>query len=357
MPTRPLTDDKIRLTLKKLRETNHNVDQTAQFLDCAPATVRRHIREAEYRGLTETEPGETPKGPSFPTLPDDRPSNEEYRDWRKKSFQRKYAARLAREWFPIEMPDDKPVGICWFGDPHVDDDGCNWPLLEEHAEICARTDGLYGANLGDTTNNWVGRLTRLYMHQDQSRDSALQGAEIFISGLGIEWLLLIRGNHDIWSGDLKNDPLYWMQSGPAPMEDWEARLRLVFPNKQECFIHASHHFRGTSLFHPLHGSIRQVLEAGQAQLYISGHTQEYGTMKIEMPKRGTVHCLGKARGYKHFDMHALLHGFGEHQEGASLVSIHDPNAKTQSGFVNLFDDVETAADYLTFLRERGGRSR
>jgi transposase len=288
----------------------------------------------------------------FPDLEDDRPSTEEYLELRRKTFERKFNAKKSREWFQLKVKENKPIGICWFGDPHVDSDGCNWPLLEEHAGICAETPGMYGASLGDVTDNWVGRLTRLYAHSEQSRASAIQGAEIFISKLGIRWLLLIRGNHDMWSGNKRNDPLAWMKRGPAPMEDWQAQFELAFPNGVKHPIHASHHFAGHSWFHPMHGQIRQTLEDGRAELLVSGHTHEFGMMKIAMPKRGTLHWLGKARGYKFIDPHADIHGYGSFDEGASLVSVHNPHATTKAGRLKLFDDVAEAAEFLTFLRSK-----
>src|SRR3546814_1021767 len=50
----------------------------------------------------------------------------------------------------------KPYGIIAFGDTHLDDDGANIPLLRQHLEIASRP-GVYGLNIGDSTNNWVGR--------------------------------------------------------------------------------------------------------------------------------------------------------------------------------------------------------
>ena len=65
----------------------------------------------------------------------------------------------AHTWFPVKVNDKKPIGIMWFGDPHIDDDGCDWTLLSKHIELC-KQPGVYGVNIGDTTNNWAGRLVK-----------------------------------------------------------------------------------------------------------------------------------------------------------------------------------------------------
>ena len=87
-------------------------------------------------------------------------------------FEKRNTAYTAKKWMPFKMKSNDPIGICWFGDPHVDDNGCNWPLLRKDCEIVASTPGMYGANIGDSHNNWVGRLGALYANQDTSKDTA-----------------------------------------------------------------------------------------------------------------------------------------------------------------------------------------
>lgn len=356
-----ISDEDKKLTISALKESGGKIRAAASTAGIPYGTFHNRLQALKNDGFLTDKRQVTSKGLAFldgvskiefPEFTDDRPTSEEYIKLRRKTFARKFGAKKSREWFQLKVLDDGPVGICWFGDPHVDSDGCNWPLLEQHAKVCAETPGLYGASLGDVTDNWVGRLGALYAHSEQSRTSALQGAEIFISELGIRWLVLIRGNHDMWSGSLHNDPLAWMKRGPAPMTDWEAKFELAFPNGVKHPIHASHHFAGHSWFHPMHGQIRQTLEDGRAELLVSGHTHEFGMMKVAMPKRGTLHWLGKARGYKFIDKYADVHGYGSFDEGASLVSVHNPNATTKAGRLALFDDVEAGADYLTYLRSK-----
>jgi hypothetical protein len=74
----------------------------------------------------------------------------------------KHKAAEARRLIPIRIKVDGPIGIAHFGDPHVDDDGTNIELLEQHVKVVNATDGLFAANVGDYRNNWVGRLARLW---------------------------------------------------------------------------------------------------------------------------------------------------------------------------------------------------
>jgi hypothetical protein len=77
----------------------------------------------------------------------------------RKRFDLKAANAQARRWREFKVPTDGPYALMLFGDPHIDDDGCNWGLLENHCDLARETEHLYAISVGDATNNWVGRLT------------------------------------------------------------------------------------------------------------------------------------------------------------------------------------------------------
>ena len=351
MPNPGHDRDVLKATYRTYLECNQNKTHTAQELNLPWSTLWSRLNKIKELGIDKEVDAEQTL--EFPEFPDEHLPADKLVDRMCEQFDRKWAADRAREWFTVKVNDDKPIGIVWMGDPHVDSDGCHWPLLRRHAEIMRTTEGLYGANLGDSTDNWVSRLTRLYAHSNQSRNTGVRLAEILFSELGITWLLLLRGNHDMWSQSRSDDPLTWIAKGiPAPIEDWRARFKLKFKNGREAKIHASHSFSGQSWFHPLHGNIRAALEEGLADVYISGHTHEYGVLHLPLPKRGRDYWLAKARGYKFLDHHALVLGHEPHLLGASVVTIIDPNTDRSNPVVAVFDDVEEAADHLTWRRQR-----
>lgn len=93
----------------------------------------------------------------------------------------KFAAKQEREdamkLVNVRVKDSKPIGILHFGDPHVDDDGTDIATLKKHMSYTRKIDGLYGANIGDTTNAWVGRLAKLYGEQSTSAREAYRLAD------------------------------------------------------------------------------------------------------------------------------------------------------------------------------------
>ena len=176
-----------------IREANGNKAEAARLLGIPRSTLRYYsdrVVGAQPDSVANVE---------LPQIPDEDIPVEEIIDGMVVRFKKRQEYFNARQWMKFKIKDDKPIGICWFGDPHVDNNGCNWGLLKEHCEILRTTEGMYGASIGDHTDNWVGRLTRLYAHSDQSRTTAIRLAEWFIRDSGVRWLLLLRGNHDMWS--------------------------------------------------------------------------------------------------------------------------------------------------------------
>ena len=81
---------------------------------------------------------------------------------RKKQYNQKLKAKKSRKLINIKINQMGPIGILHFGDPHVDDDGTDLAEIYSLCNLVNKTDGLFGGNLGDIQNNWVGRLQALY---------------------------------------------------------------------------------------------------------------------------------------------------------------------------------------------------
>lgn len=283
-----------------------------------------------------------------PIMPSDDLPTEEIIDSMCKRFSKRSDAHSAKKWMEFKVDTDKPIGICWFGDPHIDDDGCNWPLLKEHIDICKNTEGLYGANIGDTHNNWVGRLVKEYANQNTSRGTAFKLIEWFFKDSGVNWMFWLLGNHDEWN--YGGESLGLMAKNICPMIDWRAQLKLKFKNGKECLIDAAHDHAGHSQWNQLHGQQKASAMGGIAHLYIAGHRHNWALAQHECSQTNRIYWLARARGYKHIDTYAEHLGYGSQKFGASVVSIIDPKAKDVN-MVRCFADVKEGAEYLNFLRK------
>lgn len=302
----------------------------ARALNIDPATLRYHLNKC-------------------PPLPDTHEPIDQLRKRLRENFERKHARRLAETWLPIGIPEQGAFAFVWFGDPHLGDDSCNMPLLEDHVAIC-RQPGVYGACVGDYSNNWVGRLVRKYGDQETGRSSERELIKWFAKDCGVDWRLWLVGNHDMWNeGEailgLIVDKAFYVAS-------WQAQITLR-GIRDEWKVHAAHSFPGQSMWNSNHGGLRQARMNSPAELLVEGHTHNFGLQSFERPGDGRVANLVQTRGYKWHDEYATVKGYYQGQSGASVMTVFNPDAKTAAGRITCFGDLETGADFLQFLRKRG----
>jgi hypothetical protein len=128
-----------------------------------------------------------------PTIPADDVPVEQLIEQLSDRFARRAENAAAKRWMRYALHDAGPYLLAFVGDPHLDDNGCNWPLLRRDVDLM-RTPHVHGVMLGDVTNNWAGKLQRLYANQDVTRDRAWKLAEWYFQT--VPWLMLLKGNHD-----------------------------------------------------------------------------------------------------------------------------------------------------------------
>lgn len=341
-----VTDEEVRETLRAMQQHRlptgePNISAISRELGIHRKTVASRIRkigEGEYENITM---------PSFVTEGDEKEPIEEIRTRMSANFERKKKAADSRNWFQIKLKETRPYGILWFGDPHLDDDGCNWPLVEKHVEIANR-EGVYGANIGDTTNRWVGRFMAKYADQETSWETADRLAEWFMLESGVTWLVWLLGNHDLWN----QGSAFYKRMGAyqIPVIDWRAKFSIVHPNGSQVRFDAAHGRKGTSIYNELHGTLREAVMGETADCYITGHTHNFALEQLEVARRGHLCWLMQLRGYKFFDDFALTKGFPEYHNGSAIMVVIDPNADRP--IQQCFEDIEAGYDYMLFLRGR-----
>ncbi len=215
-----LADESCQGAVDALAATNGNKKQAAERLGLPYKTYASRLQIAQGRGFVAG----TGKPFEVADLPEGDEPIEELLERRLKAFARKDKAERARKLIDVKVRCDGPIGIVHFGDPHVDDDGCDLPALMRHVEIVNRTEGMFGANVGDLQNNWVGRLAHLWGQQETSKRTAWRLTEWLVGS--VQWLYLVGGNHDAWSGE--GDPLKWMMRDQAGVFDYDG-IRLNLP--------------------------------------------------------------------------------------------------------------------------------
>ena len=353
---RKISDEQI---LTALAESNNVRSNAAISLGMPMRTFENRILSLRSKGLVKplhNAPLEVKSQKKLgdihiPTLPDGSIDIRTLIDRRKAAFTRKDEAAQARKLIGVKVKSSDPIGICLIGDPHLDDDGTDLAALERDMVAIKRTDGLYAACIGDIQNNWVGRLSHLWAHQETTASQAWQLVEWFVNELKDHWMFMVQGNHDHWSG--AGDPLRWIQrqANVALTGDHAVRLALRFPSDVEVRIAARHDWPGGSMWNPTHGQLKAAHMAHHDHVIVSGHRHTGGYQMMRIPSTGMLTHLMQLGSYKTHDEYAERLALLPRLISPSATIIIDPTAN-ELGLVKVIHDTEAAADYLTWLRSR-----
>ncbi|WP_298983506.1 hypothetical protein [uncultured Roseibium sp.] len=325
---------------KEAYELAGNFTKAGELLGVHATTVSRIIQREEAKQAADFE---------APELPSSVAPVGEIIERQLKIYERKKAAAEARSLIDIKVKIDGPYGIAHGGDPHLDDNGANWPRLLRDLDIIKNTEGLFGANVGDVTNNWIGRLAAIYANQNTTESEAWKLAEWFIEELCP--LYLVGGNHDVWAGG--KDPLKWMMGQqPGVQGDHGVRLRLKAPSGRDCLINARHDFPGRSQYTPAFGPAKAAFKGQAYHILTCGHIHSSGYQIVKNPMSGTISHAIRISAYKQFDDFADKLGFDDHHVFECPVTVIDPHARDERDFVKVFFSPEAGADYLSFARAK-----
>jgi len=318
------------------------------------ATTAQDGRRAELVQRLAQEEIAAQRPVSVPILPSRDPSLDDLRARRREDTIRRAEADTARLLVPVQVNLSGPIGIVHMGDPHLDDDGCDFCKLERHVEVIQQTEGLFGANVGDLQNNWVGRLAALYGEQGPTaREAWLLTAWLVRA---VHWLYLVKGNHDCWAG--AGDPLDWLvpssHAEQGVMQAWGTRIELTFPNGRQVRVNARHDFVGHSMWNTAHGPMRAAQQGWRDHILVCGHRHTSGYGVVKCPATGLISHALRVAGYKvHDDYGGGKLGLPNQNVSPAFVTIIDPQFNDDDPrLITTLFDVEGAAEYLTWLRAR-----
>jgi transposase-like protein len=350
MPTPKITSDQVAQAMRRylpLKEQGLNVSQAADQMGMNRSTLQARIRQftAEGGAVARSQEAEL----DIPSPPSADEPIEELLARRKLQYARSTASEEFHKLIPIKVKTAGPVAICAVGDPHVDDDKCDLGAIENDMTIIGQTEGMYALHVGDITNNWVGRLGRLYAHQTTKASDGIRIAE-WMFGLA-QPLAVVGGNHDLW-----NEGMSWLnfcvkQAGTKLLQEHGVRVELKFPGGKSLRIHTRHDFPGHSQFNSLHGLRKEHLFGLRDHVNIAGHKHIDAYAVIPSPDGYMQHML-RVSGYKGHDDYAKALNLQPMKMAPTCALIIDPNSKNEAEVVKPFWDMEEAADFLTFKRKR-----
>lgn len=258
---------------------------------------------------------------------------------RREAFQRKKDHHEAKRNVTIKIEGNEPYAIAFFGDPHVDDDGCDLDGFLTDAEKVKSANRCYAINAGDLTNNWIGSLARLWGHQQATEGEGAELAEWVISL--VPWLFVILGNHDKWTmmAELKCKALGVQHVSHGCI------ARVTAGDGRTLTIDARHTHSGHSQYNPAHGQLKRNYRGSPADIIIGAHTHVSAYTMLKNGVSGQIgHCIRLAS-YKQFDEYADAKGFDDEAISPIVLAVVDPRVEGNS-FVTIWHDLDAGLEYL-----------
>lgn len=346
MPTPKLSDAECQSAVNAVARYGSKM-QASQQTGINRLTLNHRLRVAESRGIRATQ--FAVKVPISETLP-----VEAIRERRKEQFAHLKQAKAERILTPINVTIDGPIGIVHFGDPHLDDDGTDLERIEEHTNIVRRTPGLFAANIGDGINAWTGRLARLYGEQSTSESEAIALYEWWLGQLAPHMLYCIGGNHLAWHNGMGMALHRWILANCGTLFDQSSvRFDMRFPNSKSVRVNARHDFAGHSMWNTVHGALKAATMGWRDHILTCGHIHTSGYAVLKDPATGLITHALRVSSYKTFDRYAHEKGLPNQDIFPAVVTIIDPTREDNDPrLIHTCFDVESGADYLTWLRKR-----
>lgn len=298
-----------------------NVTRLAEALGLTRQTIQKRLKNLPPDEVQQ------PRGKfDRPSLPHRTRQLDELIEARIKESERVISADEARDLIPVKVNLDGPFGLLIFGDPHIDDPGCAFAMLRSHIELAASHPHILAGNIGDLANNWVGRLSALYASQETLHRESWTLVEWMVKA--VNWLFIIAGNHDLWTG--AGDPVAWFVKQNGSMyEEHGVRLELQHPCGARTRIHARHDFPGHSIWNSMHGPKRELVAGFRDHVLVAGHKHIGGDEGTVSPD-GICAQLVRVSGYKLADTYARQLGLKKMPIHPAALIIIDPREPDNS---------------------------
>jgi len=250
----------------------------------------------------------------------------------------------------IELPSE-PCAIAFLSDLHLGAPGTDYRAARRDAEIVRDTPGFYAVFHGDGFDNWIiGKLQPLQRGQAVPYDEEVA---LFVDWLNIlrgKLLAVVLGNHDNWSRKVGAvDFIRKALDGARLLFDTQQVYFLLVHGDTTRRVLVRHKWRGSSIYNVTHG-----IEVGWDRLGvnfdwgIAGHTHIGTYCRPFTRHRKRRHAI-LTGAYKLVDEFAAEIGFAPTDGmGCGAMVLHPDGREWW------FDGLSEAAEFLTYLRSKGG---
>lgn len=240
----------------------------------------------------------------------------------------------------IDIPDNKPVGICFWGDWHIGAHGCDYEQFDRDLDLIRDTDGLYFIGMGDYKDN-QNALVHASGVNEQTATQGMQDmlVKMFMEQVGHKALALVRGCHDDW--DHRNANKDFISTLCAKdvadcVNLWHGGGITVKLQEQTYKIRARHKYKNESGLNTTNSQRNMLNDFGPCDVICIAHKHFPDMQMLSRMKQKVVYF--RSGTYKVYDEYGQkLAGYtGEH--GVPMVVLY-PDRKQYVPFENLQEGI------------------
>jgi transposase-like protein len=331
--------DRIKEIADTYRESGLNVSETARRLGVTRQTIQNYLEDAHHHKYLKDEEMRAPNAPSA----------EDYMAARDRKIAAYQAKKRKGDWRKPVMTTitPEPYRLKVFGDPHLDNDGCDFELFERHWLEMSATDRVYGVCIGDWFDNWVKVLSHLYQEHSTPPDDAWLCLEHLMEQRGEALIAACSGNHDDWSKGPGVDPVdLLMKRHGVLYRKGAIRVAVNHEGCEPMFWSLRHKWRGKSMYSAAHWAASHQNVMWRDDLMVGGHTHQ-DDYRIVEGLDGTRCTAVQVSAFKDIDSFADVHGFSGQKISPVWDLVIDPRrSRKDPERIKVFWESAAAQSYM-----------
>lgn len=245
----------------------------------------------------------------------------------------------------VNIKDNKPVGVVWWGDWHEGAAGTDYALLESDSQLISNTDGLYWIGAGDYKDNYISG-THVGGNFEQIIQPGMQDLAVKrrIRKAGGNCLALVRGCHDSWDKkQADKDFISTLCEISDAVNLWHGGDLFINLGDQRYHWKCRHKYPYKSSLN-LENAMRRIMEI-QGPCDVAAEAHLHNPYVMERHLMGEYRFFMRSGSYKVWDEHSQQIAGYKGKPGAPMI-IMFPGEHKMLGF----RDFKQGLDVLRILR-------
>lgn len=203
----------------------------------------------------------------------------------------------------IEIAEDKPIGLAFWGDWHEGGKGVDYDQLDEDTELLCNTDGLYVIGMGDYKENANALIHPSSVQEviapSEMQDRLVERRVRMVAEDG-RWLALVRGCHDDWDKRLSGkDFIQHLADVAEAVNLWHGGVINLQLGRAEYRIGVRHKFHRESVLNTTNAQRAFIDEKGLHDIVAVAHKHYAELQHTIRAGEDTVYLRSGA--YKSYD--------------------------------------------------------